>query len=175
MSAEYISEGEMAGIAMVDWMASRAQVDALIKEVRRLRSQDDKLTALLDALEEFEREAGPFGDKISDALAAYRGLPPPTNTVGDRLLPRVKATMARAAEYHAQGNPPPEVLGIVQHEYERRFPPTCVRCGGGADPWWRCSKCERWQADNGEAVCGFCGGAWGAHCSAPFHHDEEDK
>lgn len=35
-----------------------------------------------------------------------------------------------AAEYHATGgNPPPEVLKLVQQEYERRFP-ACEECGG---------------------------------------------
>lgn len=55
-----------------------------------------ELATLLEALEEFERDAGPFGDKISHALAAYRGVPVPAATVGDRLLTRVKALMASA-------------------------------------------------------------------------------
>jgi len=112
----------------------------------------EALTELLAALEEFERDAGPFGDKISIALAKYRGLPPTTNTIGDRLLPRVKAMMARQ---------PAKVVDAIAADGRWvgvRVPnPPPLHCG---QPATRATEVPAW-------VCGVCAAVFQVRTAPP--------
>lgn len=84
--------------------------------------------------------------------------------------------MALSASVHMSADNA-ERLGrllVAAAERSRQARP-CERCGGGVEPWWRCGKCERWQADNGNDACEFCGEAWGAHCSAPCHSANKEE